>query len=87
LRGPAHGAASGGYGLWLLTVIVRVFVVLTLTSGKFYPLLQSPVRPIDRHQQPALYWLIVACMLAAMAASALGAIWMDRRFPISWPVP
>ena len=82
--GPAHGASTGGYIFWVFTVIVLVFATLTLSSGKFYPPLQTRVRPIERQKQPGLYWLMVALMLAATMIFVSAAIWIDRRSTISW---
>jgi hypothetical protein len=84
MMGPAHGATTGGYPFWLFTVIDLVFVVLTLRSGKFYPILQTPSRPVERRRQPVLYWLIVLLMLAVMAVLVAAAIRFDRGSTIHW---
>ncbi len=84
MRGPVHGATTGGYPFWVFTVIFLVLVTLTLGSGKFYPLFHTGARPIERRRQPGAYWLRVAIMLAVMVILISAAIWCDRHSSIAW---
>ena len=74
----ARGASTLGAPLWAVALLVAVFIGLSVRSGSF---LLSGIRPLERHQQPGLFWGLMAT-LALIASVFVGAIWLDAHSPL-----